>query len=150
MLCNVFMLFVYLYRLLCCLAFSCFFFLMIRRPPRSTRTDTLFPYTTLFRSAEAANMNNSALRLYALLAILDPAIFKFPIVQPPHAHQFRDDWRCECNYAAVDCPFCLAIGVAMHFQARANKLPEIHRRLVSIRTVMQHRSEEHTSELQSL
>src|SRR3546814_6445477 len=26
------------------------FFLMIRRPPRSTRTDTLFPYTTLFRS----------------------------------------------------------------------------------------------------
>src|SRR3546814_19636778 len=30
------------------------FFLMIRRPPRSTRTDTLFPYTTLFRSAEGA------------------------------------------------------------------------------------------------
>src|SRR3546814_9851918 len=36
--------------------FSCdcrvrgFFFLMIRQPPRSTRTDTLFPYTTLFRS----------------------------------------------------------------------------------------------------
>src|SRR3546814_5092892 len=28
----------------------CFVFLMIRRPPRSTRTDTLFPYTTLFRS----------------------------------------------------------------------------------------------------
>src|SRR3546814_1686211 len=28
-----------------------FFFLMIRRPPRSTRTDTLFPYTTLFRTA---------------------------------------------------------------------------------------------------
>src|SRR3546814_10781383 len=31
-----------------CLSFL--FFLMIRRPPRSTRTDTLFPYTTLFRS----------------------------------------------------------------------------------------------------
>src|SRR3546814_1555381 len=30
---------------------SLFFLLMIRRPPRSTRTDTLFPYTTLFRSA---------------------------------------------------------------------------------------------------
>src|SRR3546814_16309739 len=29
---------------------SCFFFLMILRPPRSTRTDPLFPYTTLFRS----------------------------------------------------------------------------------------------------
>src|SRR3546814_3101833 len=31
-----------------------FFFLMLRRPPRSTRTDTLFPYTTLFRSAPCA------------------------------------------------------------------------------------------------
>src|SRR3546814_15593794 len=30
--------------------FVLYFFLMIRRPPRSTRTDTLFPYTTLFRS----------------------------------------------------------------------------------------------------
>src|SRR3546814_14120203 len=29
-----------------------FFFLMRRRPPRSTRTDTLFPYTTLFRSGQ--------------------------------------------------------------------------------------------------
>src|SRR3546814_9492850 len=34
---------------MCCLFV---FFLMIRRPPRSTRTDTLFPYTTLFRSDE--------------------------------------------------------------------------------------------------
>src|SRR3546814_10762768 len=34
------------------LFFFLFFFLMIRRPPRSTRTDTLFPYTTLFRSDE--------------------------------------------------------------------------------------------------
>src|SRR3546814_9487190 len=31
-----------------------FFFLMIRRPPRSTRTDTLFPYTTLFRSSASS------------------------------------------------------------------------------------------------
>src|SRR3546814_18418275 len=31
-----------------------FFFLMIRLPPRSTRTDTLFPYTTLFRSGDAS------------------------------------------------------------------------------------------------
>src|SRR3546814_5871372 len=37
-----------MYRYLVCVV--CFFFLMIRRPPRSTRTDTLFPYTTLFRS----------------------------------------------------------------------------------------------------
>src|SRR3546814_16349768 len=34
-----------------CYLFCFFFFLMIRRPPRSTRTDTLFPYTTLFRSS---------------------------------------------------------------------------------------------------
>src|SRR3546814_15253262 len=38
------------------LPFCCFmFFLMIRRPPRSTRTDTLFPYTTLFRSPAHSN-----------------------------------------------------------------------------------------------
>src|SRR3546814_7107823 len=36
--------------LVCSLDGYCFVFLMIRRPPRSTRTDTLFPYTTLFRS----------------------------------------------------------------------------------------------------
>src|SRR3546814_16837833 len=48
---------IYVVILLTCLYHSssleyyvCVFFLMIRRPPRSTRTDTLFPYTTLFRS----------------------------------------------------------------------------------------------------
>src|SRR3546814_10922528 len=40
--------FITVYCLSSCFCF--FFFLMIRRPPRSTRTDTLFPYTTLFRS----------------------------------------------------------------------------------------------------
>src|SRR3546814_4795675 len=34
-----------------------FFFLMIRRPPRSTRTDTLFPYTTLFRSFDRHDLD---------------------------------------------------------------------------------------------
>src|SRR3546814_4525921 len=40
------------YMRVCCYmsTYIIFFFLMIRRPPRSTRTDTLFPYTTLFRS----------------------------------------------------------------------------------------------------
>src|SRR3546814_5722510 len=38
-----------------------FFFVMIRRPPRSTRTDTLFPYTTLFRSH--ADLENQRKRL---------------------------------------------------------------------------------------
>src|SRR3546814_19764254 len=36
-----------------CQFYNFLFFLMIRRPPRSTRTDTLFPYTTLFRSIVA-------------------------------------------------------------------------------------------------
>src|SRR3546814_20968231 len=35
------------------------FFLVIRRPPRTTRTDTLFPYTTLFRSNPLAAARNS-------------------------------------------------------------------------------------------
>src|SRR3546814_3357516 len=43
-----------------------FFFLMIRRPPRSTRTDTLFPYTTLFRSV---NTNISSLNAQKNLAM---------------------------------------------------------------------------------
>src|SRR3546814_18434593 len=37
-----------------------FLFVMIRRPPRSTRTDTLFPYTTLFRSAEERRQDHVA------------------------------------------------------------------------------------------
>src|SRR3546814_3103216 len=37
-----------------------FFFLMIRRPPRSTRTDTLFPYTTLFRSIQFVTKTDAA------------------------------------------------------------------------------------------
>src|SRR3546814_2481360 len=36
-----------------------FFFLMIQLPPRSTRTDTLFPYTTLFRSPQADELRMS-------------------------------------------------------------------------------------------
>src|SRR3546814_11299487 len=44
----------YIFRLL-----SMIFFLMIRRPPRSTRTDTLFPYTTLFRSRFKVSVNLS-------------------------------------------------------------------------------------------
>src|SRR3546814_19115575 len=45
-----------------------FFFLMIRRPPRSTRTDTLFPYTTLFRS------RSYGLREFVFQPRLDPAL----------------------------------------------------------------------------
>src|SRR3546814_19095026 len=51
---SIDLLYVYLYFLVCELCVCIFFFfLMIRRPPRSTRTDTLFPYTTLFRSLKS-------------------------------------------------------------------------------------------------
>src|SRR3546814_18701834 len=42
----------------------CFFFLMIRRPPRATRTDTLFPYTTLFRSKRGLPSEMALLNLF--------------------------------------------------------------------------------------
>src|SRR3546814_15959198 len=44
---------------------------MIRRPPRSTRTDTLFPYTTLFRSAEREAPENKLLVLDDVLGSVD-------------------------------------------------------------------------------
>src|SRR3546814_15799643 len=56
------------------------FFLMKRRPPRSTRTDTLFPYTTLFRSAlfgffqqienYGLNYINQGLDIYVILPLI--------------------------------------------------------------------------------
>src|SRR3546814_8295245 len=72
---------------------------MIRRPPRSTRTDTLFPYTTLFRSADGISRRGSCLS--------------------------RGKTRCNVQYSAWRCS-----PSPQPFQA--------------------HRSEEHTSELQSL
>src|SRR3546814_4796103 len=44
-----------------------FFLLMIRRPPRSTRTDTLFPYTTLFRSSVGARGHSGILAARVIL-----------------------------------------------------------------------------------
>src|SRR3546814_1862000 len=46
---------------------------MIRRPPRSTRTDTLFPYTTLFRSGKAAAVAKVRLRLDGVARAAHPA-----------------------------------------------------------------------------
>src|SRR3546814_3973438 len=85
-----------------------FFFLMIRRPPRSTRTDTLFPYTTLFRSPFAPQAGSAVLARFA--------------VEPV---------RCPANLAPI--------------KSRANW------RIAGFRgDFRQLRSEEHTSELQSL
>src|SRR3546814_11810318 len=45
---------------------------MIRRPPRSTRTDTLFPYTTLFRSHASGGSRAIGLRTYYTAELVDP------------------------------------------------------------------------------
>src|SRR3546814_1276079 len=90
---------------------------MIRRPPRSTRTDTLFPYTTLFRSGAA---------IFGQLA-LDP-VDKAAVGKMAEDRQARGD----------------AIG--RHAPRDAE-----HRRAVDQMIAAPHRrSEEHTSELQSL
>src|SRR3546814_7387099 len=47
----------------CPLLIGLFFFLRIRRPPRSTLTDTLFPYTTLYRSSGSAAFVRAARRM---------------------------------------------------------------------------------------
>src|SRR3546814_16712414 len=66
----------YNYLFVCSFVYFVFsFFLMIRRPPRSTRTDTLFPYTTLFRSldprVEETEAGLIAQRRVGELALLD-------------------------------------------------------------------------------
>src|SRR3546814_18648904 len=47
---------------------------MIRRPPRSTRTDTLFPYTTLFRSTKAAGVPHALIPVALIVARADNGI----------------------------------------------------------------------------
>src|SRR3546814_12425576 len=94
----------------------CFFFLIIRRPPRSTRTDTLFPYTTLFRSAFLRPPVESTCEL-VLFAGRDPVR---GCHRPPGRHDLHDL-----------VPPLLRFGLA---QAEP----------------VSSRSEEHTSELQSL
>src|SRR3546814_2109799 len=88
---------------------------MIRRPPRSTRTDTLFPYTTLFRSVAARTRHRN----------------RAPAARPAPALGLRPRRRTgRAPAAARDRPGdCAAAG--RYGRARA-------------------RSEEHTSELQSI
>src|SRR3546814_15113841 len=97
---------------------SVFFFLMIRRPPRSTRTDTLFPYTTLFRSRQPLR---SALRILELPRPGDRVAWR-------HSHFARD-----LLPRLVDEADDVAIAHVNVDPCRGSR-----------------RSEEHTSELQSL
>src|SRR3546814_3010951 len=62
-------------------------FVMIRRPPRSTRTDTLFPYTTLFRSPRRAQQRQEfAGRQREIDAVQRHGTAEF-LVQAAHAQQ---------------------------------------------------------------
>src|SRR3546814_3157440 len=71
---------------------------MIRRPPRSTRTDTLFPYTTLFRSRVGKRLRRLVDRLIAAAslvpnhAVLDVRAF-------PWTAELRANWRAVRNEA---------------------------------------------------
>src|SRR3546814_17830347 len=84
-----------------------FFFLMLRRPPRSTRTDTLFPYTTLCRSSVLD------LRAKVLAVSTTRSAVSQPVpAQPPHATspgQSREQSREQCHFPearAIGTPGC--------------------------------------------
>src|SRR3546814_5726228 len=135
---------------------SCFtfFFVMIRRPPRSTRTDTLFPYTTLFRSTRrgaGAQRGGGALCPHDLARAVRPRAFLSDLVR---RHPVP---LCDMRPAAL----CLsqpvdkgASGVGgRFFPARLRAVlwvVERPDRRGERSRGRRHRSEEHTSELQSL
>src|SRR3546814_1412470 len=106
-----------------------FFFLMIRRPPRSTRTDTLFPYTTLFRSPPSADQGWRFPRLSPLLASPSGGCSTRPMRPGPpldlrRYRPHRSLRRLSCERSASAAPHSLQWWHS--------------------------RSEEHTSELQSI
>src|SRR3546814_12134643 len=77
--------------LLFAIMMSMVFFLMIRRPPRSTRTDTLFPYTTLFRS-----------RLWILNSAALNELLAGEGAPPPAGLEIRNGWPTGRLYDADD------------------------------------------------
>src|SRR3546814_14685534 len=111
-----------------------FFFLMIRRPPRSTRTDTLFPYTTLFRSRIG--------KPYQLLA--DHLVDRGRDVGGLETHIAAND-IVEAQRAArrrfLDLD-CQRAGERLSLKRAKGARQAEH--------LVRFRSEEHTSELQSL
>src|SRR3546814_1732075 len=108
---------------------------MIRRPPRSTRTDTLFPYTTLFRSVGAESIRQFKRRRRR-------ARRETRIMEDPRsaAHPGRDEDRATMG---VD-----PILVSPTPSPRRIAIEQPPMRIG--RVGGNHRSEEHTSELQSL
>src|SRR3546814_3777977 len=87
------------------------FFLMIRRPPRSTRTDTLFPYTTLFRSL--IGRNNGQPDIYPGLK-QDAAFLGLGDVSAPYNPSGAATFICYATFICVpltllSVPFDIAI-----------------------------------------
>src|SRR3546814_9040371 len=136
-----------------------FFFLMIRRPPRSTRPDTLFPYTTLFRSCDfGRDPHTHALRLRFTCLQAGVRAFQRP---PVRAEQVEFPGRVEAGIVdrlrrieAGNGPngqrAVLALPTLVHTGASRNRGQLPASGAVSQRARLVDRSEEHTSELQSL
>src|SRR3546814_6109753 len=80
-----------------------FFFLMIRRPPRSTRTDTLLPYTTLFRATKAGffEVAEECSGVNFLIAMLAYSVFAAHLRSEEHTSELQSLMRI--SYAV----FCL-------------------------------------------
>src|SRR3546814_2154119 len=74
---------------------------MIRRPPRSTRTDTLFPYTTLFRSGRNSVLLAESYRDWWSLAGVDSLVGEAPARSEEHTSELQSLMRI--SYAV----FCL-------------------------------------------
>src|SRR3546814_1476942 len=117
----------------------CLFFLIIRLPPRSTRTDTLFPYTTLFRSQ--LGLSIGTIKATVLIETL-PAVFQMHEIL--HALRGR---AVGLNCGRWDYIF----SYIKTFRAHPNRvLPERGQVGMTQPFLKAYRSEEHTSELQSL
>src|SRR3546814_1727241 len=117
------------------------FFLMIRRPPRSTRTDTLFPYTTLFRSVRGTlNLGREAEYTgYNVFALLGTKHDKW-YAQASYTRNFQDHWDLPGSYTPI-------AGSAEDGGHRDFSRSADWRLNAKVGFT---RSEEHTSELQSL
>src|SRR3546814_5189508 len=118
-------------------------FLMILRPPRSTRTDTLFPYTTLFRSITAALITVAAITTApAPLTSIATTITRTTVI----AHAAIVIARIVAR-----APVTIAGAIATTIRAHGRTMAAMTITAVTAATgATGIRSEEHTSELQSL
>src|SRR3546814_4630895 len=106
-----------------------FCFLMLRRPPRSTRTDTLFPYTTLFRSAGAR-----ALRHRDPGGVADARSRRRAVSPSPH----RARWLGTADAAAAAAGLLPALALASDAarDARAAPVDQLAQRLSARLTIL--------------